>query len=252
MPGSRQVGSRKGKRKLEPSSDEADERRLSDAVEQGVVLLRHEGGVFSSGHNLKDMFMDSQHTTQQERSRYQREVFRTSGDLLTEMRDFPFIVIAVVDGHAAAAGCQVVVSADLAICTSRSEFSVPGINSGLFCSTPAVALSGTLSSPKLAMEMLCTGDSIDAERALQFGLVNRVVDDPEALDEETLKLARRIARQSGDVLAMGKRGFYKQASTDLVSAYALATNVMIENAEHGDCVRGIDSFFKKKHATWES
>jgi enoyl-CoA hydratase/carnithine racemase len=160
----------------------------------------------------------------------------------------PKPVIARVHGVATAAGCQLVASCDLAVAAESARFAVPGVNIGLFCSTPMVALSRAVGR-KAAMEMLLTGDFVDAAAAQRFGLVNRVVAD-DALDGSTAALARQIASKSPLTLAIGKEAFYRQAEMDLAAAYAYASEVMTRNMMARDAEIGIDALLTRTTPTW--
>ena len=160
----------------------------------------------------------------------------------------PKPVIAAVDGIATAAGCQLVASCDLAIATDRSRFGVNGIDVGLFCSTPAVALSRKV-KPKHAMEMLLTGEMIDAATAREFGLVNRVVP-PDYLNQIVDKYAQTIAAKSPTAVRMGKLAFYAQVEMGLADAYEHSSRVIVENMLAGDAKEGIDAFFGKRKPEW--
>jgi enoyl-CoA hydratase/carnithine racemase len=153
-----------------------------------------------------------------------------------------------VHGVATAAGCQLVASCDLAVAAASARFATPGVNIGLFCSTPMVALTRNV-APKHAMEMLLTGEMITAHRAEQIGLVNRVVAD-EQLTEETLRLARLIASKSPKTLAIGKRAFYRQGELGLAEAYAWTSEVMAENLQALDAHEGIRAFVEKRPPCW--
>ncbi len=157
-------------------------------------------------------------------------------------------MIAEVDGLATAAGCQLVASCDLAICTDTSAFCTPGVNIGLFCSTPMVALSRNISH-KHAMEMLLTGEMIEATAAREFGLVNRVVP-PEYLDQIVGKYAQTIASKSALTLKIGKEAFYAQAEMGLSEAYDYAGRVMVENMLARDAAEGIGAFVEKRKPEW--
>jgi enoyl-CoA hydratase/carnithine racemase len=161
----------------------------------------------------------------------------------------PQPVIAAVQGVATAAGCQLVASCDLAVASSAARFATPGVNIGLFCSTPMVALSRNVAR-KHAMEMLLTGDLIAAEEAQRIGLVNRVVA-PGTEREEALALARKIAAKSTHVVKIGKEAFYKQIELDLAAAYDYASKVMVENMMARDAKEGIAAFVEKRSPTWE-
>jgi enoyl-CoA hydratase/carnithine racemase len=160
----------------------------------------------------------------------------------------PKPVIARVHGVATAAGCQLLASCDLAIAADSARFATPGVNIGLFCSTPMVALSRAVGR-KAAMEMLLTGELISAAEALRIGLINRSVPDND-LDAEVAALANRIASKSPLTLAIGKEAFYRQAEMDLASAYAYASEVMTRNMMARDAGEGIDAFLAKRPPTW--
>jgi enoyl-CoA hydratase/carnithine racemase len=160
----------------------------------------------------------------------------------------PQPVIAQVHGVATAAGCQLVASADLAVAAATARFATPGVDIGLFCSTPMVALTRAVSR-KAAMEMLLTGDMVSADRALELGLINRVV--PEAgLRDATLSLASQIAAKSPLTVATGKEAFYRQAEMDLSAAYAYASEVMTRNMLAHDAAEGIDAFLARRQPHW--
>ena len=161
----------------------------------------------------------------------------------------PKPVIAEVAGVATAAGCQLVASCDLAIAADSALFATPGVNIGLFCSTPMVALSRNLSN-KHAMEMLLTGEMISAERAEQVGLINRYLS-AETLTEETMAMAAKIASKSTMTVAMGKRAFYEQAEMPLVEAYAYSSKVMVDNMLKHDAKEGIGAFIEKRAPDWQ-
>ncbi len=162
--------------------------------------------------------------------------------------NLPKPVIAKVHGIATAAGCQLVASCDLAVASDQARFATPGVNIGLFCSTPMVALSRTVGR-KAAMEMLLTGDMVSAPEARRLGLINRVVA-PDALDGETDGLARQIADKSPLVLAIGKEAFYRQAEMELKDAYDHASEVMTRNMLARDAEEGIDAFIEKRAPKW--
>ena len=160
----------------------------------------------------------------------------------------PKPVIAEVSGIAAAAGCQLVACCDLAIASKSARFVTPGVNIGLFCSTPMVALSRNVSN-KAAMEMLLTGEMVDSEKAEYIGLVNRVVEDNN-LTESTMTMAKLIASKSRMTLKTGKQAFYKQKEMSLSDAYDYTSSVMVENMLKIDAQEGIDAFIEKRHPKW--
>jgi enoyl-CoA hydratase/carnithine racemase len=172
----------------------------------------------------------------------------TCGALMLQIVRLPQPVIAAVQGTATAAGCQLVASCDLAVASSAARFATPGVNIGLFCSSPMVALSRNVAR-KHAMEMLLTGDMISADEARRIGLVNRVVA-PGTEREEALALARKIAAKSTHVVKIGKEAFYRQVELDLAGAYDYASRVMVENMMARDAEEGIAAFLEKRSPTW--
>jgi enoyl-CoA hydratase/carnithine racemase len=174
--------------------------------------------------------------------------FACCSRLMQSIVDHPKPIIAEIDGIATAAGCQLVASCDLAVASDRSRFGVNGIDVGLFCSTPAVALTRNVSL-KRAMEMLLSGEMIDAPTALEFGLVNRVVSS-EGLTETASKLAATIAAKSPLAVKLGKRAVRTQAGRELADAYECASRVMIENMLAADAQEGISAFLEKRNPEW--
>ncbi|MGD0432164.1 MAG: enoyl-CoA hydratase [Acetobacteraceae bacterium] len=206
-----------------------------------VVILAAAGPAFCAGHDLREL------RATPTREAYDA-VFALSCRLMQRIVSLPKPVIAQVQGVASAAGCQLVATCDLAIAGEAARFATPGVNIGLFCSTPMVALSRAVGR-KAAMEMLLTGDLIDAYRAREIGLVNRVV--PNAgLDAAVSTLARQIASKSPFTLAIGKEAFYRQAELDLAAAYALTAEVMTRNMLARDAEEGIDAFLEKRPPVW--
>ncbi|XP_072097315.1 enoyl-CoA hydratase domain-containing protein 3, mitochondrial isoform X3 [Mobula birostris] len=199
-----------------------------------VIVISAEGPVFSSGHDLKEL------TSAQGGDHHVQ--------VMTLLQDIPVPVIAKVNGLATAAGCQLVASCDLAVVSDRSKFATPGVNVGLFCSTPAVAVGRSVPR-KVALEMLFTGEPISAQEALQHGLVSRVVPE-DKLDEETMKIARRICETSRSVVALGKATFYKQMAQDRNKAYQIASQIMVQNLALKDGQEGIEAFLQKKKPVW--
>jgi len=175
-------------------------------------------------------------------------LFARCAEVMLSIVHLPKPVIARVHGIATAAGCQLVASTDLAIAAEEARFATPGVNIGLFCSTPMVALSRNV-APKQAMQMLLTGDLIDAATALRFGLVNEVVPAAE-LVVRTAALAHQIAAKSSLTLAIGKNAFYRQAELPLDAAYAYTRDVMVQNLEAVDAREGIDAFIDKRAPAW--
>jgi enoyl-CoA hydratase/carnithine racemase len=197
--------------------------------------------VFSSGHDLKQM------RACRDRAVYEG-LFRQCSRMMLAIVKLPQPVIARVQGVATAAGCQLVASCDLAVAGASARFATPGVNIGLFCSTPMVALSRNVAR-KHAMEMLLTGEMVDASEAQRIGLVNRVVPDAE-LDVAARELALTIAGKSGHVLRIGKEAFYRQLELGLDDAYAYTSRVMTENMMARDAEEGIGAFLDKRKPEW--
>jgi enoyl-CoA hydratase/carnithine racemase len=212
-----------------------------------TVVLAANGPAFSAGHDLKEL---AQRRSDPDRGRaFFTQVMTACSEVMQQIVRLPQPVIAAVHATATAAGCQLVASCDLAVASTAARFATPGVNIGLFCSTPMVALSRNVSR-KHAMEMLLTGDLISAEDAARIGLVNRVVA-AGSEREEALALARRIAAKSSHVVKIGKEAFYRQAELDLAAAYAYASNVMVENMLARDAEEGIAAFVEKRPPTGE-
>ena len=212
-----------------------------------VVLLAANGPAFCAGHDLKEL---SAHRGEPDRGRdYFRFIMDTCGTVMQRIIRLPQPVIAVVQGTATAAGCQLVASCDLAITSDAARFATPGVNIGLFCSTPMVALSRNLSR-KHAMEMLLTGDPIGAEDAFRMGLVNRVV---KAGSEHQVarELAMAIAAKSTLTVKIGKEAFYRQLEMPLDQAYRAMAETMVENMLARDAEEGIGAFLEKRRPAWE-
>ena len=216
-----------------------------DAIgpDRGVraVVLAGAGPAFCAGHDLKEMRARPDQASAE-------AVFRACSALMLAITRLPQPVIAQVHGIATAAGCQLVATCDLAICTEEARFATPGVNIGLFCSTPMVALSRAVPR-KAALEMLLLGEPIDAAEARRIGLVNRVV--PAAALEATVRaLALRIAAKAPRVVAIGKEAFSRQAELGLEEAYAYAAAVMTRNMMMADAAEGIDAFLQKREPRW--
>jgi enoyl-CoA hydratase/carnithine racemase len=206
-----------------------------------VVVIAANGPAFCAGHDMREM------RATPTREAYEA-VFARCSAMMRHIVALPKPVIARVQGTASAAGCQLVATCDLAVAGEAARFATPGVDIGLFCSTPMVALSRAVGR-KAAMEMLLTGDLIDAHRARELGLVNRVVPDSE-LDTQVIALARQIASKSPLTLAIGKEAFYRQAELDLAAAYALTSEVMTRNMMARDAEEGIDAFLEKRPPVW--
>jgi enoyl-CoA hydratase/carnithine racemase len=211
-----------------------------------VVIIAANGPAFSAGHDLKEM---RPHWADGDRGRrYYERLMKQCSRLMQTIVRCPKPVIAEVQGIATAAGCQLVASCDLAVAAEGARFATPGVNIGLFCSTPMVALSRNVAR-KEAMEMLLTGDMITAARAREIGLVNRVVP-AAALRAETLKLAQAIAAKSHASIAIGKEAFYRQLEMPLSAAYDYASEVMTRNMLEADAEEGICAFIDKREPKW--
>jgi enoyl-CoA hydratase/carnithine racemase len=208
-----------------------------------VVVIAGAGPGFCAGHDLKEMRANPG------RQHYEA-LFNQCSRLMTSIVKLPKPVIARVHGIATAAGCQLVATCDLAVAAADARFAVNGINVGLFCSTPMVALSRAVGR-KAALEMLLTGDLVPAEQARAIGLVNRVVA-PEKLDDAVATLARHIAGKLGLAVAIGKEAFYRQAELGLEAAYAYTGEVMTTNMMARDTEEGIDAFIEKRAPKWDN
>ncbi len=212
-----------------------------------VVVLAANGPAFSAGHDLKEL---TRHRSDTDRGRaYFKHIMNTCSAMMQQIVTLPQPVIAAVQAIATAAGCQLVASCDLAVASRDAKFATPGVNLGLFCSTPMVALSRNVSR-KHAMEMLLSGDMITAEHAARIGLVNVVVE-PGSEREEALKLARKIASKSTLTVKIGKEAFYRQLEMPLAKAYKYTAEVMVENMLARDAEEGIDAFIDKRAPKWE-
>jgi enoyl-CoA hydratase/carnithine racemase len=217
-----------------------------DAVggDRGIkaVILRGLGPAFSAGHDLREMLDRSVEEY--------RLTFDTCVRLMEKIQAIPQPVIAEVAGIATAAGCQLVATCDLAIASTAAVFATPGVKIGLFCTTPMVALTRTIGR-KRAMEMLLTGEPIDAATAAEWGLINRAVP-PGELEATTRALARKIAGSAGAIVGLGKAAFYAQIDLDQAKAYAYAKEVMSMNALAADAQEGMGAFVGKRPPVWQS
>jgi enoyl-CoA hydratase/carnithine racemase len=212
-----------------------------------AVVLAANGPAYSAGHDLKEL---NARRSDADRGRaYFTHIMRLCSAVMQQIVMLPQPVIAAVQATATAAGCQLVASCDLAIASRTAKFATPGVNIGLFCSTPMVALSRNV-SPKAAMEMLLTGEMISAEDAAHIGLVNHVVA-PGSERDEALKLARKIAEKSALTVKIGKEGFYRQLEMPLAEAYDYVSDVMVENMLVRDAEEGIAAFIEKRDPKWE-
>ncbi len=229
---------------MESLQAELDRARDDKAVR--VIVLAASGKVFCAGHDLKEM--NARRTDADKGKAFFEETFAMCSRLMQSIVRHPKPVVAEVDGIATAAGCQLVASCDLAIASDQATFGVNGINVGLFCTTPGVALVRGV-KPKHAMEMLLTGEMIDAAAAKDFGLVNRVVP-REYLNQIVTKYAQTIASKSPLTLKIGKEAFYAQAEMGLAEAYEYASRVMVENMLARDAEEGIGAFIGKRDPKW--
>ena len=212
-----------------------------------VIVLAANGNVFSSGHDLKEI--TSARENEDKGEVYFANLFDYCSSLMQLIVNTSQPVIAEVDGVATAAGCQLVASCDLALASHESRFATPGVNLGLFCSTPMVALSRNVNK-KNAMEMLLTGDFISAEKAKEIGLINNAVP-KEDLASEVDRLAEKIASKSTMTVATGKKAFYAQAEMDLSDAYEYTSKTMTDNLLKNDAKEGIDAFLEKRSPDWK-
>ena len=228
--------------------------KLIDAITEAsndnsvkVIVIASTGNVFCSGHNLKEI--TKARIADDNGESYYLELFKTCSYLMQLIVNCSKPVIAEVSGIATAAGCQLVASCDLAVSSNSAKFATPGVNIGLFCSTPMVALTRNVHK-KNAMEMLLTGDFIDAEKAKEIGLINNVVK-KEDLSGEVKELAEKIASKSSITVSIGKKAFYAQAEMNLSEAYKYTSQVMKDNLLNDDAKEGIDAFIEKRSPNWK-
>ena len=212
-----------------------------------VIIIASNGSVFSSGHDLKEI--TAARNQKDFGEAYFKSLFDTCSSLMQLIVSCPKPVIAEVAGTATAAGCQLVASCDLATAADSVKFATPGVNIGLFCSTPMVALTRNVNK-KNAMEMLLTGDMINAEKAKEIGLINDYFQ-TEELTKETMVLANKIASKSSATVSVGKGAFYTQSELDLYAAYEYTSQVMVKNILQEDAKEGIDAFLEKRSPKWE-
>ena len=212
-----------------------------------AVIISGNGKAFCAGHDLKQMTTGRQ--AEDGGRAYFKDLFDRCAAMMARVQSMPQPVIAQVHGIATAAGCQLVATCDMAIAAQGTKFGVNGVNIGLFCSTPMVALSRNIGR-KQAYEMLTTGAFLEAERAETLGLINRVVA-PEALENETMALADTVASKLGTAVKIGKEAFYNQIEMNVADAYAYTGDVMVENMLDRDTSEGIAAFLEKRDPTWE-
>jgi enoyl-CoA hydratase/carnithine racemase len=242
-----------------PSSRNSLSRELVDALQSAldeaagesdcrVIVIAANGSAFCAGHDIRELTAARQNPDGGEA--YFREAFSASSRLMQTIISHARPVIADVRGMATAAGCQLVASCDLALASQGTKFATPGVNIGLFCSTPMVALSRKIGHNH-AMEMLLTGEPIDATRAAEIGLINRAVPDAR-MDDEIERLAGVIASKSPQTLKTGKQAFYRQAELPLAEAYEFAGRVMADNMMRADSREGMAAFLEKRPPDWRS
>jgi enoyl-CoA hydratase/carnithine racemase len=226
------------------SALESELDRIASDASARVVVLSAAGKGFCAGHDLKEIRAHAGDEA------WQRELFLSCGRMMSKLPRLPQPVIARVHGIATAAGCQLVSMCDLVIASSTATFALPGVNVGIFCSTPAVGVVRSIGL-KRTMEMLLTGEPIDATKAHAFGLVNRVVR-PVELDGEVAGLAATLLSKSSAVVGLGKRAFYEQIEVGLDEAYRLMAEAMAKNMMLADAEEGIDAFLEKRSPLWRS
>ncbi len=214
---------------------------LGDDPAVRTIIIEGAGPVFSAGHDLGEMIDRD--------AVFYDQLFTTCTDVMERVQRVTKPVIAKVHGMATAAGCQLVAACDLAVVSQESRFATPGVSIGLFCSTPMVPVSRAIGR-KRALQMLFTGDPIDAVTACDWGLVNRVVHLSD-LEQETVALADRIATFSSQIIAVGKRAFYRQIDERQSDAYAIAGPIMSSNALHPDAQEGMGAFLDKRQPRWQ-
>ena len=207
-----------------------------------VVIIKSLGPVFSSGHDLRQLINGSIES--------QELLLSVCTGVMTSIRNLPQPVIAQVQGLATAAGCQLVATCDLAIASADASFATPGVQIGLFCTTPGVAVSRAIGA-KRSMEMLLTGQPISADYAAEIGLINRVVS-PDDLEQSVLNLARQIGGASSSTVVLGKQVFYKQVELGTSDAYQLAEETMVRNLQDEDAREGISAFLEKRDPKWHN
>lgn len=221
--------------------------RLGRDPKTAAIVIAANGRVFSSGHDLKEL---TAHRSDADGGQaFFRETMQACSAMMQAIVACPKPVIAAVEGRATAAGCQLVATCDLAVASDAADFATPGVNIGLFCSTPMVALSRNVPR-KRAMEMLLLGEALTAAEAVSYGLVNRVAVNGETR-AEAIGMARKIAEKSKATVAIGKAAFYRQADMPLGDAYAFASEVMVQNMMKLDAAEGICAFIEKRAPDWK-
>nr|XP_013189765.1 unnamed protein product [Amyelois transitella]XP_013189766.1 unnamed protein product [Amyelois transitella] len=215
--------------------------RNKDDITLRAIVLSAKGNVFSAGHNLKEL----QSSTGLEQHKL---VFQKATELMKSIIQSPVPVIAKVNGFATAAGCQLVATCDMIVCSDTSKFSTPGANFGIFCSTPGIAIGRCMPKSR-ATYMLFTGEPITAREAYESGLVTKLVP-ADQLDREVNEIVEKIKLKSRRVITLGKQFFYKQIDLDLLEAYKLGEDTMVQNINIDDGQEGIRSFVEKRNANW--
>lgn len=211
-----------------------------------IIVIAAEGPAFCSGHNLKEL--TARRSDFDSGARYFTELFDRCSKLMMQIRQHRCAVIAEVAGLASAAGCQLVASCDLAYASNKASFCTPGVNIGLFCSTPMVALSRNV-APKHAMEMLLTGDIHDAEYAYRVGLVNAIIE-PQNLTKHVTLVAEKLSSKSSTAIGYGKKLFHAQQELSLADSYKMSSEVMVANMLDVESCEGIGAFLEKRHPKW--
>tara|TARA_Y100001970_G_scaffold281462_1_gene392295 strand:- start:67 stop:876 length:810 start_codon:yes stop_codon:yes gene_type:complete len=229
---------------IDSMHDYLDKAASNDKVR--VIIIASEGLAFSSGHDLKELRLAKD--SADKGKNFYKKIMKKCSKMMQAIINNPKPVIAEVGGTATAAGCQLVASCDLAYASRSAKFATPGVNIGLFCSTPMVALSRSLSN-KHSLEMLLTGDLISSEKAYRIGLINEVLDDKE-LRNFVETQAFKISKKSSMTLKTGKKAFYKQINMNLSDAYNYASKIMVENMLKLDAEEGINAFIEKRQPRW--
>ena len=230
-------------------------KQLDDILQQGskdknvkVIIISATGSVFCAGHNLKDL--NSKRTEADKGRGYYEKIFNSCSALMMNIVQNSKPVIAAINGTATAAGCQLIASCDLAYASDRAKFATPGVNIGLFCSTPMVALSRNVNK-KSAMDMLLTGDLIDSKKAFEIGLINNFFSS-EDLMKKVFEKANKISSKSMKTIKIGKKAFYKQKEMTLEEAYQYTSTVMTENMLEDESKEGINAFLEKRNPVWNN
>jgi enoyl-CoA hydratase/carnithine racemase len=222
-------------------------KEIHDDKSVRAVVIAASGPAFSAGHDMKEL---TARRSDADRGRaYFAEIMNACSAMMQAIVHLPKPVVAAVQGVATAAGCQLVASCDLAVASEAASFATPGVDIGLFCSTPMVALTRNVPR-KQAMEMLLTGEPVDARKAQSLGLINRVVA-PGAEREAAIALAQKVALKSAYTIKLGKEAFYRQADMNIVDAYRFAAEVMTENMMARDAEEGIGAFIEKREPKWQ-